>query len=395
MKSYRIALLICSILLLSACQEVTEKGPVEKFSAAEEENNVKQAKKEVMSIEEIKEHVLSSWEVQDGNRTADLYLIKDGGTTEVIDATSIFGKEGDKQYKGNLAFYLAEVNGTEGFLQDHLAKDLENVQMNLEASSFQEYAFGDQMMITRIQPEATNVGRLTMWHYTDGEIQKVHFDEEQGLFVTSNKVKFIKDRYLQTYLYNNGSDENEGVGWIYTTWKWDAAAHDFITYDIAKFTKDEEYGWVTGEYLTELWHKHGREYVLFPEITLTKETIALVEKGMLLDNSIHLGKSIDEVLEEFPDYISHDYYEGGYYYGFSGGSSYFYDEVTREITYITLSGASVINDLDSIKSIFGKPVDSGYDDMEETDYALFDIGEYKLEVNSSEAGVVKGIWLSK
>src|SRR5690606_37736084 len=103
---------------------------------------------------------------------------------------------------------------------------------------------------------------------------------------------------------------------------WNAATHEFTTYHTTQYVQDNMYGWESGEYNTQLWHEHEAEYISFPHITLTDAFAELVEKGMLLDNSIHLGDSIDRVLEEFPDYLHHDYYEGGYYYAYPGGSSY-------------------------------------------------------------------------
>ena len=61
-------------------------------------------------------------------------------------------------------------------------------------------------------------------------------------------MKFIEDHYLQTYIYNDGSDESEGIGWFYTTWQWNATAHDFTTYDTTQYIQDDIYGWESGEY---------------------------------------------------------------------------------------------------------------------------------------------------
>jgi len=89
-KRYPIALLISSILLLSACQDEPIKQPVE---------DEQQIEHETIPIEKIKKDALYSWEMPD----MELYLVADGGSTEVIDATSLFGEEGNKQYNGNLA----------------------------------------------------------------------------------------------------------------------------------------------------------------------------------------------------------------------------------------------------------------------------------------------------
>ena len=373
MKLYPIALLISSILLLSACQDETIKQPVE---------DEQQIEQETTPIEKIKEDTLYSWKIQDGERAVELYLVADDGTM----------KEGDKQYNGNLAFYL--VDGERGVLQEHLTADLEAVSINLDKSPFKISPFGDQTMITWITPEAADSNTLTMWNYTDGKIQPVTFDDESQLIITGNQVKFIEDHYLQTYIYNNGSDDSEGIGWFYTTWQWNATARDFTKYDTTQYVQDDMYGWESGEYNTQLWHEHEADYIAFPHITLTNDFAEWVKKGTLLNNSIQLGDSIDKVLAETPDYLSTDYYEGGPYYSFPGGSSYFYDELTREITFLTLNGGMITNDLDSIISILGKPVESDYDDLENTNYAIFHIGEHQLKVNSSESGQISGFWLS-
>ncbi len=386
MKLHSILLLISSILLLSACQDEKIKQPVEQeipVAAVDEQKTT--------PIEKIREDTLYSWKVQDGERTVELYLVADGGTTEVMDATSLFGGKGDKQYNGNLAFYL--VDGTHGVLQEHLAADLEAASMNLNKSPFKKSPFGDQTMVTWINPEATNRNTLTMWSYADGKMQRVTFDGEPQLHMTGDQLKFIKDLYLQTYRYNNGSDESDGIGWYYTTWRWDAAADEFSTFDTKQYIEDDAYGWESGEFLTGLWHKHDSQYISFPHITLTHKFADWIEKGMISEDSFALGDSIDSVLEIFPEYLYHDYYEGGTYYAYPDGS-YFYDESTREITFITLDGGLLTNDLDSIISLLGQPADSGYDEMEQMNYALFYRGPNRLKVYSDESGNLSGLWLS-
>ncbi|WP_342508801.1 hypothetical protein [Sporosarcina sp. FSL K6-2383] len=380
-KRYPIVLLICSILLLSACQEETIKQPLEQDIPTEVEEK-QEVVQETTPIEKIKENALYSWEVQDAARTARLYLVSDDGTTT----------ENGKQYNGNLAFYLVE--GTHGILQEHLASGLEAASIDLDKSPFKIYTFGDQTMMTWIASDEAAGNTVTMWIYTGEEMQQVTFEGEPQLLITSDQVKFIEDHYLQAYLYNDGSDESKGIGWFYTTWQWDATTHDFTTYDMRQYVQDDMYGWESGEYFTQLWDEHEAEYISFPHITLTDEFAEVVKKGMLLNNSIHLGDSIDRVLEEFPDYLHHDYYEGGNYYAYPGGSSYFYDEATREITYITLDGTLIINDLSSLITILGEPVESGKDEMADTNYMIFHIGDSRLKVDGNESGQVHEFWLT-
>ena len=117
--------------------------------------------------------------------------------------------------------------------------------------------------------------------------------------------------------------------------------------------------------------------------------------GMLINEAVHIGISIDEVLKEFPYYIENNYYEGGRFYSFPGGFSYFYDEITREITIIALAGRSVTNNLAELKQVLGQPIDSGYDEMENEEFKVFAIGEYTLRIGLSENGELSTVWYTK
>ena len=85
--------------------------------------------------------------------------------------------------------------------------------------------------------------------------------------------------------------------------------------------------------ITQLWHEHEAEYISFPHITLTDD---FAECGQKRNACLIIPFTWVIPLIEYwqnPQIICHhDYYEGGNYYAYPGGSSYFYDESTREIT---------------------------------------------------------------
>ena len=56
--------------------------------------------------------------MQNGENIADLYVILKETAINEIESTSVFGEEGDFQYEGNIEFYLTEVDGVNGVLQD-------------------------------------------------------------------------------------------------------------------------------------------------------------------------------------------------------------------------------------------------------------------------------------
>ncbi|WP_438317296.1 hypothetical protein [Sporosarcina sp. FA9] len=390
MKKFQYILLVALLLLLSACKSDEGQSPSTKENAGmleeKEDVNDLQGQREKKPVADIEEDTLYTWEI---NEQTNLLLVREQGEIEVFEDNYAIGSVGERQYSGNVALYIVIKDEENGILQERL----EDITLNLDRAFSIPYSFNGEQFIVWVQPEATNVNTLGMWRYTDGEIKSVQFDVESTLIVSHQQMKFLKDTYLQVYFYNNDDSDEDGIGWIYRTWKWDNDTAKFTEHAVKKYTQNTRYGWESGEYTTKLWHEHSGEYVLFPEMTMTDEVIDLIKNGQLLDNDIRIGQSIDKVLGIMPDYTVNEYYEGAPYYSFPGPSSYFYNEVTREITGISLSAGSLTNDLASIKAIFGDPDEDSYDEMEEIYVLLYTVGDYLLRVNYDENGELSGFWL--
>lgn len=392
MKKIQRILLVAVLLLLTACKSDEAQRPSIKEESdgakngTEENGNELQDQREKKPVADIEEDTLYAWEISE---QTDLWLVKEQGEIEVFEENFAIGSAGERQYVGNVALYIVNKDEENGILQERL----EDVTLNLDRAFSTPYVFNGELFIVWVQPEASNVNTLRMWRYTDGEIKSVQFDEESTLIVSHQQMKFLKDTYLQVYFYNNHDSDGDGIGWIYRTWKWNADTAKFTEHAVKKYTEDTPYGWESGKYTTELWHEHAGEYVLFPEMTMTDEVIDFIKNGQLPGNDIRIGQSIDKVLGIMPDYTANEYYEGGPYYSFPGPSSYFYDEVTREITGISLAGDSLTNDVDSIKAIFGEPDEDIFDEMEQNYVLMYTVGGYRLHVNYDENGEVRALWL--
>lgn len=402
LRKLKVSLLFCVLFLLAACQSndvkqksvfndesldnQEEREQVSGKDALAKENDINEGK-ETKPVEEIKEKALYTWNIND---QTEVILVEEEGNLEVLQENSALGEAGERQFSGDVAFFIVHENEENGYLQ----YKLKDVSVNVDRAFSVPHILNDEPFIAWIQPEASNSNTLMMWHYTNGELQRVLFDEEESIIVSSTKLKFLKDAYLQTYVYLNHETDEGGMGWYYTTWKWEEEGR-FSTYSKQQYTDDTPYGWESGEHITKLWHEHEEEYVLFPEMTITEEVIDHIKKGQLIEDGVQLGQPIDQVLAMMPDFTAHEYYEGGYYYSFPGPFSYFYDEATREVSFILLSAASITNDLASIKSIFGEP-DEDYPNMIDDNHSLlYTIGEKKLRIDYQEGGELGGFWLSQ
>ena len=361
----------------------------EKVEATETETNGVVSKgRDSRSIKKLEEQALYTTTVGDSTDEATLYIIPFNGSTEELDESSAFGEEGDEQYIGSLAFYLADLGGKSGYLQSQLADT--SFTLNLDDSAFQEYNFNGRTLIAANEIQSSNVLTAQMWTYAAGEMKEINFDGSPELVLSNSKIKFIRDEFMQSYLYDNSA-----VGWFFTTWKWNSTKLSFTEFSVTDYTDRDEYGWEAGEHVVSEWIEKEHYYVAFPEITLTKKTSKLIEKGMLLDNGIHIGMPIDDVLEQLSEPTDEGYYEGGPYYSFDENGSYFYDEVTRVVTNIIIGGGSLTNDPSTMESLFGVPSESGYDDFENVNYKNFLIGDYTLKIEETKKSELSRIWLRK
>lgn len=381
----RMVLLFGVVMVLVACQQENSSIKENESSQNVVEEDVG-TKKETRALVEIEENILHKWALTEDT---DVVLVKDSGELEVLADTTALGEEGERQYQGDLSLYIVYAGEEVGYLQEKMT----DVTINLDRGFSTPYWFRDEPIITWSQPESSNNLTTKMWRYTNGELQRVLFDGNEEQIWTNKEMKFLKDEYLQVYYYNNHDMEN-GIGWYYETWKWDEDHQQFTLHDERAYTDAQEYGWESGEQLTKMWHEREDEYILFPEIMLMDGLSQHIQAGKLEGNGVFLGQSIDDVLAKMPDYTMHEYFGGAMYYSFPGPYSYFYDELTREVTFVLMSGASLMNDLTSLKEILGQPESEGYDEVEWNYFANFMIEDKSLRVEHDEEGTVTGLWLS-
>ncbi|MBY0221611.1 hypothetical protein [Sporosarcina aquimarina] len=129
------------------------------------------------------------------------------------DEGSAFGQPGDQRYEGELLFYLADAAGEEAYLQD---TDSTSYLLNLSNDPFTVQKVGSQSILQIAEIVQSNGRELSLFVLDQGLLHAVSVDEEQVLYASTDKVKVVEDRYLQTYQYFNG----EPLGWQFQTYEW-------------------------------------------------------------------------------------------------------------------------------------------------------------------------------
>ncbi len=197
-----------------------------------------------------------------------------------MDDNSALGEQGDTQYSRELAFYLAEIDGKVGYLQDQLT--IPELIINLDRFPFGEYMFKEQSLITIRQIEASNISTAYMWTYDKGEMKEVLLDDSASISISGDRVKFLKEQYMQSYIYNNGEGE-----WIYNSWKWDEEKTSFIGLSEKVYKSNVEFGVETGQRLEKAWKSKENYYVSYPEFPFNEKSLEHFEKGILLADGIN------------------------------------------------------------------------------------------------------------
>lgn len=336
-------------------------------------NGLSEASESRFPIELLKENAVYSTNWRDGNTLFHLYVAETENLPEFV------ADEGGKE-KSNHVLFLAKENEKQGVLQKGV------IPSSLKKEDIHEWQLENRRFLGFIDNETS----LDLWTLENGSMIQVPFDGQQNLPLVDGKVKFIEDSYIQTYEPIQGKE-----GWAFKTWVWKPDQLLFHHLHSESYTNDRPYGLETGQHITELWNKHEAYYDTFPQYTFSKQSAEFLKDGMLLHTDVQLGMSIKDVLQELPDPYDHDYYNGGIYYAFPGGRTIFYDELTEEVTFITLGGSSLTNEQEELLAMLGTPESEGYDDMKEEYYYTYTFGQNLLHVDREGDGKIVSLWLSK
>ncbi|WP_248513865.1 hypothetical protein [Sporosarcina sp. NCCP-2222] len=324
-------------------------------------------------IELLKENAVYSTNWRDGNTLFHLYV----ATTENLPGLEA---DEDASIESSYALFLAKENEKQGVLQKGVIPSI------LKKEDIHEWKLESRRFLGFIDNETS----LALWTLENGSMSQVQFDGQPSLPLVDGQVKLIEDKYLQTYESAHGKE-----GWTFKTWVWNPDQLQFHHLHSESYTNDRPYGVETGQHKTELWNEYEAYYDTFPQFTFTKQSAELLKDGMLLHTDVQLGMSIQDVLQMLPDPYDQDYYNGGIYYAFPGGRTFFYAELSGEVTYVTLSGSSLTNNQEELLEILGTPEREGYDEMNDEYYYSYNFGQNQLRVDRKKDGRIVSLWLSK
>ncbi|WP_039042501.1 hypothetical protein [Sporosarcina sp. ZBG7A] len=385
-----------AILGLSGCvaqEKSSEEGQAEEIGSVDGEqdntsshemtNTYVMATNKALSVDDLKKQALYMTTLTSEGEQVKLFVLPtDSGEMTVIskDDANFAGQEGEELYKGKVAFYLAESDGEEGFLQDVASQD---VMLNVSQKPIVAREW-DDLAIVQLSESVTSTSKeLSLWTVQSGELVPISVEGQVAISTSTSDLKIVDDRYIQTYDYFT-TDPN---GWAFRTYEWDPKKVKLTLFDETKLLVEGPFHYDTMEadireyyqHIIDNWNRIEEYTYPFPHLTYPDDLPSRLEKGYILNEQGTVGSSLKKYLEQNPNHLGEYDTEGGWYYAYPDGQSFYFDREDDNIQAVELSGGNYKETISELKEMLGEPLhDSKNDPVSEEDEWLvgtnYDIG---------------------
>lgn len=358
-----------------------------------------------IQVKELENRSFYTAEFTVGGERAIVYVLpsESGEETQVAEGEQSFvGDAGDSIYNGSLEFYLADATQLEGYLQDVESGEY---MLNLTNEPFSVQEIAEQSILYVTEAMSSSHWELEFWTVKEGKLTLMPVEGQPRLTTSTNQLKVVEDRFIQTYSYLN----DEPSGWIFKTYEWDSENDSFSLFDEndllveGPFIYDEMEQDVRDFYqsMVDNWSEMEDYHLPFPYKHYPEDLADRFRQGYILDDQAPIGSSVEKLLERKPDYLGVYDTEGAWLYAYPDGQSIIFDYNSDDIIGVQLSGANYIESVEDVRALLGEPL---YDSMDEKnedvpegydDAMNYEYGEYSLRVEYNGDRVNAFVLLNK
>ncbi|MDW0109777.1 DOMON domain-containing protein [Sporosarcina aquimarina] len=340
-----------------------------------------------LSIKNLEKHAFYTTTLTAESKQVKLFVLAaDDGETKVIlkEGESYAGHEGDEMYEGKVAFYLADSDGDEGYLQNVKNSD---VVLNLSEEPFASHELDKSAIFQMTDVVSSENKELTLWTVRSGGLLPVPVDGETAISTATNHMKIVENRYLQTYDYFT-TDPN---GWAFRTYEWNSKKSELSLYDETELPVDGPFKYegmeddIRGfiEKTVDNWERIPEYTYPFPHLTYPEDLLERLKNGYILDKELTLDTSIEAYLKKNPNHLGEYDAEGAWFYAFPDGQSIYFERGVDDIITIELSAGNYTETISELKEILGEPdYDSKDEPASEEEEGLvgtnYDIGDFLI-----------------
>ncbi|WP_025785692.1 hypothetical protein [Sporosarcina sp. D27] len=396
-RSLFVMVAFVAILGASGCvaqEEPSEKEQVEKIGSADGKrdntslqkttNTYVKATNTALPVEDLKKQALYTTTLTSESKQLKLFVLPtDSGETTVISKNdaNFTGQEGEELYKGKVEFYLAETDGEEGYLQDVASQD---VMLNVSQEPIVAREWSDLAIVQLSESVTSTSKELSLWTVQSGKLVPISVDGQTAISTSTSDLKSVDDRYIQTYDYFTTNPN----GWAFRTYEWDPKKVELTLFDETELLVKGPFHYDKMEadireyyqHMIDNWNRIEEYTYPFPHLTYPEDLPSRLGKGYLLDEQGTVGSSLKKYLEQNPNHLGEYDTEGGWYYAYPDGQSFYFDREDDAIQAVELSGGNYKETVSELKEMLGEPLhDSKNDPVSEEDEWLvgtnYDIGD--------------------
>lgn len=210
--------------------------------------------------------------------------------------------------------------------------------------------------------------------------------------ISSEHVKEVADGVFQTVIEEPLVNS---IGTSINFYTWSISDDQIKLLDKTMYNDVEQvYGYRIGEFYYQLWKEYPDFYLSFLNLELDSSFLTSAKIGEMVSCNIKLGTSLDELIETLGKPIVTDWYHGGSYYSYND-IAFILDEQMNVIA-INMPGNRLKRTLNEVVTVFGAPSVTTIDELDNTLFYSYEIGNYTLSFEaSSEEDLVRNIWLNQ
>src|SRR5699024_6432824 len=348
--------------------EVNEGNVAENNEEVEEEPAHVNEGKETLGLDEIKDEMIYSWDLDD----LSIYLVREDGSDEIYDMDSALGAQGDAYFEGDVSFYLVYEGDDLGYLQE----TVEDVHLDLTGRKLDAVQLGESDFIGWTKAEASVINSLYLFLVQDEELEQVALNNDlsEPDVVTAAQIKGIDDQYIQSFTYANAGDE---IGYHFFTYEREPEDKTFsemketVYYTESAIIEDLVQDW----YDTDI-------YPSFGEYSINEDTEDEIKKGYLFTDEIKLGDRLVTIENDDSFNLSESFNRGAetyivdYQYEiFREG--YDIDGTLKNIIYFS---NMIDQSYSEIVDILGEPDSNDFMEIDDAYIAKYIYGPHVLEI---------------
>ncbi|WP_445489896.1 hypothetical protein [Niallia sp. 03133] len=371
MKKYLYILLslICLAAIIATTVNINEKKKkIENLSESKQTG-------EKRELNWVKENALYEWNIKEGNKEYEIYLVGEETKRYALKENNAIGKVDDPILEGEFSFYTSNEKDEQYSYKQVIDRNSSFVFNLLNKNKSTLYV--SRHTIGSLYQQAEK-GEMTALLFTikNGGLT---FLTDNSLPIYDNEIKNIQQNYLQTV------SKREEKAFEFTTWELDAKKLQLKKLDT---TSVQEVG------IVRRWLADEHYYFPFKNLSVTQSIITRASEGMLIGSQYPIGTNGNEIKHSNRNYLNEVKEKDAIKLSFPE-VTYQYSRQNEQVTVISIPGLRVKEKLEKVEQMIGNPDEFLVDEKKNGTVAIYHAGNYQLRFLIDNNQIIESLELRK